>query len=148
MPQNTGASIFGVLLDGIRGRYADDESMGSGPGKKRVWNYSSPSVECAICAMGFMSVVPAHLMRSVGGGYDNESVAVTAMTLTFCLWMRSLRNQDKYSFLFGILAGVAYFYMVAAWGGKFLMGIFLFHTNPLKTLSRVKSPKWMAESMC
>ena len=26
-----------------------------------------------------MAVVPAHLMRSVGGGYDNESIALTAM---------------------------------------------------------------------
>ena len=28
-----------------------------------------------------MSVVPAHIMRSVGGGYDNESVAMTAMVM-------------------------------------------------------------------
>lgn len=30
-----------------------------------------------------MSVIPAHIMRSVAGGFDNESVAVTAMCLTF-----------------------------------------------------------------
>jgi dolichyl-diphosphooligosaccharide--protein glycosyltransferase len=26
-----------------------------------------------------MAIIPAHIMRSVGGGYDNESIAVTAM---------------------------------------------------------------------
>ena len=26
-----------------------------------------------------MAILPAHLMRSVGGGYDNESIAMTAM---------------------------------------------------------------------
>jgi dolichyl-diphosphooligosaccharide--protein glycosyltransferase len=36
-----------------------------------------------------MSVVPAHLMRSVGGGYDNESIAMTAMCATFYFWCRS-----------------------------------------------------------
>jgi len=28
---------------------------------------------------GIMAIVPAHLMRSIGGGYDNESIAVAAM---------------------------------------------------------------------
>ncbi|GBG25029.1 Dolichyl-diphosphooligosaccharide--protein glycosyltransferase subunit stt3 [Hondaea fermentalgiana] len=62
-----------------------------------------------------MSCVPAHTMRSVGGGYDNESIAVTAMSMTFFFWCRSLRSN--YSWPFGILSGLAYVYMVAAWGG-------------------------------
>lgn len=68
-------------------------------------------------AMGavIMSVIPAHLMRSIGGGYDNESVAMTTMTLTFYLWTRSLRSESSWPV--GILAGLAYGYMVAAWGG-------------------------------
>merc|ERR1712185_763939 len=32
--------------------------------------------------------VPAHIMRSVAGGFDNESVAISAMLLTFALWVR------------------------------------------------------------
>eukprot|EP00951_Prasinocladus_malaysianus_P001961 scaffold13965_cov48-Prasinocladus_malaysianus.AAC.2 len=62
-----------------------------------------------------MAIIPAHIMRSVGGGYDNESIAVTAMVGTFYFWVRSLRS-DK-SWPFGILAGLFYVYMVAAWGG-------------------------------
>ena len=41
-------------------------------------SYASGAAAAAI-----MSIVPAHLMRSVGGGYDNESVAITALCLTF-----------------------------------------------------------------
>ena len=109
LPQNTGGTIFGVVLDAAMGRYASDESMAAGSGRKRIFGLSSPAVESAVFAMAFMGIVPAHLMRSVGGGYDNESVAVTAMTLTFFLWMRSLRNADKYASVFGLLAGIAYF---------------------------------------
>jgi hypothetical protein len=67
-----------------------------------------------------MSVVPAHLMRSVGGGYDNESVAMTAMCLTFWLWLRSLRSPRAWPV--GFLAGLAYAFMAAAWGGYIFVG--------------------------
>jgi len=46
-----------------------------------------------LVTMFFMSIVPAHIMRSVGGGFDNESVAMTAMTLVFYFWTRSLRGS-------------------------------------------------------
>lgn len=62
-----------------------------------------------------MAVVPAHIMRSVGGGYDNESIAVTAMVATFVLWVRCLRHKTSWPLAF--FAGLAYIYMVAAWGG-------------------------------
>ena len=69
----------------------------------------------AVVASLVMSIVPAHTMRSVAGGYDNESLAVTAMVLTFFAWCRALR--DRKSWPIGALAGLAYVYMVAAWGG-------------------------------
>ena len=43
----------------------------------------SGSWRAAAAASLVMSVIPAHIMRSVAGGFDNESVAVTAMCLTF-----------------------------------------------------------------
>ena len=46
-------------------------------------------------AAAIMSVVPAHLMRCHGGGYDNESVAITAMCATFYLWVRALRSDPN-----------------------------------------------------
>ena len=50
------------------------------------------SYAASACAALCMATVPAHLMRSVGGGYDNESIALTAMCATFYLWCRSLRG--------------------------------------------------------
>jgi dolichyl-diphosphooligosaccharide--protein glycosyltransferase len=62
-----------------------------------------------------MSIIPAHIMRSVAGGYDNESVAVTALCATFYFWCRSLRNDS--SWWIGVFTGLAYTYMVMVWGG-------------------------------
>jgi len=75
----------------------------------------SRSPAAGLAAAAVMAVVPAHLQRSVGGGYDNESVAVSAMCATFWLWCRSLRHQGSWPI--GAVAGLAYAYMVAAWGG-------------------------------
>jgi dolichyl-diphosphooligosaccharide--protein glycosyltransferase len=33
-----------------------------------------------------VAILPAHIMRSVAGGYDNESIAVTAITAVFYWW--------------------------------------------------------------
>ncbi|KAL7543759.1 hypothetical protein ACHAXR_013057 [Thalassiosira sp. AJA248-18] len=147
LPQNSGGTIFGMVYDGLRGKYADDKSM-TGNYFPRLLGLSSPAVESAVFAMGFMAVVPAHLMRSVGGGYDNESVAVTAMTLTFFLWMRSLRTGDNYSHLWGVLAGVAYFYMVAAWGGYiFVLNLIGAHAAFLVLLGRFSTKVYLAYTL-
>lgn len=45
---------------------------------------------------------------------------MTAMLLTFYLWCRSLRTRRSWPI--GVLAGVAYIYMVAAWGGYIFVG--------------------------
>lgn len=73
------------------------------------------SANSAVGATAIMAVLPAHLMRSVAGGYDNESVAVTAIVATFYCWVRSLRTSRSWPF--AILCALAYIYMVAAWGG-------------------------------
>ncbi|KAL3810100.1 hypothetical protein ACHAXA_010924 [Cyclostephanos tholiformis] len=151
LPVNTGGNIFGMILDGIKGKYAeyDKSTVTIGGGDKpRVFGIHSPAAECAIFAMGFMGIVPAHLMRSVGGGYDNESVAITAMTLTFFLWMRSLRNGEKYGYLFGVLAGVAYFNMVAAWGGYvFVLNLIGAHAAFLVLFGRFSTKVYLAYTL-
>jgi hypothetical protein len=76
----------------------------------------APAVLAGVFTMAIMAIVPAHLMRSVGGGYDNESVAVTAMVTTFYCWVRSLRQGDPYSHWWGLVTALSYFGMVAAWG--------------------------------
>lgn len=82
-----------------------------------------------------MSIIPAHIMRSMGGGYDNESIAVTAMVAVFWLWCRSVRTPGSWPI--AVLAGLAHVYMVAAWGG------YVFVIN---MVSRQNSPSPAIES--
>lgn len=37
----------------------------------------SGSANAGAASALIMAIIPAHIMRSVGGGYDNESVAMT-----------------------------------------------------------------------
>mmetsp|Transcript_1295 Transcript_1295/g.2039 ORF Transcript_1295/g.2039 Transcript_1295/m.2039 type:complete len:1078 (+) Transcript_1295:168-3401(+) len=98
---------------------------------------STPALECAIATAIIMSILPAHIMRSVGGGYDNESIAMTAMTFTFYAWVRSLRGNATPNYTWSILAGIAYFYMVAAWGGYvFVLNLIGVHASLLVLLGR------------
>ena len=109
-----------------------------------------PYLECCIMTMLMMSIVPAHLMRSMGGGYDNESVAVTAMVLTFYCWIRSLRATNTVVSTMGIaiLTGLSYFYMVAAWGGYvFVLNLIGVHAAVLVGLGRFTNKTYLAYSL-
>eukprot|EP00750_Incisomonas_marina_P000789 INCI1059.2.p1 GENE.INCI1059.2~~INCI1059.2.p1 ORF type:complete len:986 (-),score=184.27 INCI1059.2:87-2996(-) len=107
-----------------------------------------------------MAIVPAHIMRSVGGGFDNESVAITAMCLTFYLWTRALRmpannpaavrdgTATRDSVIFGVLTGFAYINMAAAWGGfTFVLNLIAVHTAVLAILGRYSSRLHRAYSL-
>lgn len=99
----------------------------------------SPAVESALWAALIMSIVPAHLLRSVAGGYDNESVATTAMVVTFAAWTRTLRDNtsDVTTIAWGIITGLCYFYMVAAWGGYvFVINLIGVHASFLVLVGR------------
>jgi dolichyl-diphosphooligosaccharide--protein glycosyltransferase len=37
------------------------------------------TASAGVAAAAIMAIIPAHIMRSVAGGYDNESIALTAM---------------------------------------------------------------------
>ena len=106
----------------------------------------SGSGTAAVVAALVMSIVPAHTMRSVAGGYDNESLAVTAMCLTFYVWCRALRTPD--SWWIGALAGLAYSYMVAAWGGyTFVLNMVGLHAAVLVMYKRYSSSLHKAYSL-
>ena len=97
---------------------------------------ATPALESAVVTAFIMSMVPAHLMRSVAGGYDNESIAMFAMTITFYCWVRALRGTTV-NWMWSILSGVAYFYMVAAWGGYvFVLNLIGVHATVLVLLGR------------
>jgi dolichyl-diphosphooligosaccharide---protein glycosyltransferase len=105
----------------------------------------SGSLSAGAFAGLIMSIVPCHIMRSVGGGYDNESVAMTAMCATFYCWVRALRFDptasdgvpSRSSIIFGVLCGLAYVYMAAAWGGfVFVVNMIGLHAALLVPLGR------------
>ena len=89
-----------------------------------------PALESAVFTAFIMSIVPAHLLRSVAGGYDNESVATFAMEMTFWTWTLTLSaNSLLQASILGFISGLCYFYMVAAWGGYvFVINLIGVHT--------------------
>lgn len=106
----------------------------------------SKSANAAVISALIMAIIPAHIMRSVGGGYDNESIAVTAMVSTFYVWCRSLRTPNSWPI--GAFAGLAYFYMVAVWGGYiFVLNMIGVHAAGLVILGRYSSNLHRAYSL-
>jgi len=80
-----------------------------------------------LLAAVFISIVPGYISRSVAGSYDNEGVAITALLVTFWLFVRAVQTG---SLLASLLATLSYLYMVAAWGGY----IFIINLVPLYVL--------------
>lgn len=144
---NSSHTIFSMLKDLAYGRKSNS-SIQERDETKYTMGFSSLGLTSSIFAMWIMGIVPAHLTRSVGGGYDNESVAVSAMTLTFYLWVRSLREGEKYSYLYGLLSGIAYFYMVATWGGYvFVLNMIGLHATLLVLLGRFSTKVYLSYSL-
>jgi dolichyl-diphosphooligosaccharide--protein glycosyltransferase len=94
-----------------------------------------------------MAILPAHLMRSVAGGYDNESIAMTAICMTFYFWLRSIRGGRSW-WPWGPIAGLAYIYMVAAWGGYvFVINMVGVHAGLLVLVGKYNTTVYRAYSL-
>lgn len=48
--------------------------------------------ESALLAALFIAIVPSYISRSVAGSYDNEAVAIWALTNTFYLWIKAVNT--------------------------------------------------------
>jgi len=106
--------------------------------------YAAP--ESGIASAAIMAIVPAHLMRSIAGGFDNESLALTAMTGTYYLWIRSLRDEKSWGV--GAAAGIMYYYMVAVWGGYiFVLNMIGCHAGALVLLGRYSTGVYRSYSL-
>jgi dolichyl-diphosphooligosaccharide--protein glycosyltransferase len=88
-----------------------------------------------LTAAALVAVVPGYVSRSVAGSYDNEAVAIFALVNTFFMFMRAVNTG---SLLWAGLSSVAYYYMVAAWGGY----VFLANIIPLYALVMVLSGRF------
>jgi len=135
---------FGAVSSSFVGLMAYEAAYSAELSRKRPSR--SAALECGIVSAGIMAVVPAHLMRSIGGGFDNESLAFTTMTGTYYLWCRSIRNEKSWPV--GILAGIMYYYMVAVWGGYiFVLNMVGCHAGVLVLLGRYSTGVYRSYSL-
>jgi len=94
---------------------------------------SGGSGAALVAGCAIMAVVPAHTTKSMGGGFDNESVAITPMCAALFFWARSLRTPR--SWWIAALAGISYGCMAASWGGYvFLLNVIGAHAALLVLL--------------
>ena len=99
-------------------------------------------------AMSIMSMIPVHMMRSIGGNFNNESVANTPLVMTFWLWCRSLRANDDKSFWYGALAAVSYFCVAATWEGYiFVLNLIAVHAAILFFMGRFSTKIYKAYTL-
>jgi len=99
---------------------------------------ASRSVNAGIVAVGVMAFIPANLMRSVAGAFDNECMAVTFILSTYYLWVRSVRTPSSWPW--APLAALSYVFMVATWGGYiFVINAIGVHALMLVALGRFNS---------
>lgn len=98
----------------------------------------SGSANVGVISAAVMAIIPAHMMRSVAGGFDNESVAVAIMAATYYLWVRSLRTDNSWPWAF--LCAAMYVYAVASWGAyTFVINVIGIHAGVLVLLGRYRA---------
>eukprot|EP00439_Symbiodinium_sp_Y106_P070621 s3483_g12.t1 len=107
---------------------------------------ASESRSAGVAAGMVMAIIPAHMMRSSAGEYDNEAVAVTCFCATFWLWCRSIRTPRSWPW--GVLAGLAYFSAAATWGGYiFVNNLIGLHAAVLVALGQYNSGLYLAYTL-
>eukprot|EP00744_Colponema_vietnamica_P000636 GILI01001120.1.p1 GENE.GILI01001120.1~~GILI01001120.1.p1 ORF type:complete len:470 (+),score=149.77 GILI01001120.1:70-1479(+) len=101
--------------------------------------------EAGLLSALFMSVVPSYISRSVAGSYDNEGVAIFALVFSFYMWLKAVNTG---SILWSGLASLAYFYMVASWGGYvFIINVIPIHVMFLMLTGRLTNRVYVAYSV-
>ncbi|CAB9508694.1 glycosyltransferase subunit STT3A [Seminavis robusta] len=151
LPINTQHNLLQWIVDAVQGKYrpVNTSASASSTASSGEYPWLSPSAKVGMISMAMMAIVPAHLTRSMGGGYDNESIAVSAMCSTFYCWMRAMRSTNGIASaaIWGILTGLAYFYMVAAWGGYiFVLNLIGLHAAFLVGIGRFVDRTYVAYS--
>jgi dolichyl-diphosphooligosaccharide--protein glycosyltransferase len=71
----------------------------------------------------------------VGGSYDNEGVAIFALIFCFYLWIKAVHTG---SIMWSCLSALAYYYMVASWGGY----VFIINMIPIYIVIMILSGRY------
>jgi len=97
-----------------------------------------------LLAAALLAVVPGYISRSVAGSFDNEGIAIFALLFTYFLWVKSVNTG---SIFYATMCALAYFYMVAAWGGYvFIINLIPLHVLVLIVTGRYSSRLYVAYS--
>mmetsp|Transcript_67283 Transcript_67283/g.194601 ORF Transcript_67283/g.194601 Transcript_67283/m.194601 type:complete len:831 (+) Transcript_67283:105-2597(+) len=112
-----------------------------------MWAWeASESSNAALFAAAVMSILPAHIMRSMSGEFDNECVAVSTFCLVLWLWSRSVRTPSSWPC--GILAGIAYITAAVTWGGYiFINNLIGLHAAVLVVLGKYSTGLYRAYTL-
>eukprot|EP00727_Mastigamoeba_balamuthi_P008173 m51a1_g3977 putative dolichyl-diphosphooligosaccharide--protein glycosyltransferase subunit stt3a (707) ;mRNA; r:436502-439074 len=106
---------------------------------KEVWDERA-----ALLSAAFVSIAPGYVAHSVAGSYDNEAVAVFALVLTCCLWVKAVKRG---SVGWASACSVAYLYLAGSWGGYvFLANLIPLHVLVLLLTGRFSSRLYAAYS--
>lgn len=93
----------------------------------------------------FIATIPSYISRSVAGSYDNESVAIFALTNTFYLYLKSIKTGSMF---WGVCASLSYFYMVSSWGGyTFIINLIPIHALALLIIDKFSANLYTGYSM-
>ena len=140
IPVNSNGSLYSFVMDVING--TKSEVRVSSP------VHYSPAVTCGLISMCIMAILPAHLSRTVGGLFDNESLAIPTMVGTFYFWILSLRSSGNWHFMWSFAAALSYFGMVATWGGYvFVSNLIGVHAATLVGMGRFDTKIWASYSI-
>ena len=68
----------------------------------------------------FLALSPAYIGRTSLGFYDDETIGILGMLLTFLFYLRALKSDSKLStsILYSIAAGLSLGYVCASWGAS------------------------------
>jgi len=98
-----------------------------------------------LLAASFVATIPSYISRSVAGSYDNEAVAIFALTFTFYLYLKSIKTGSMF---WGVCASLSYFYMVSSWGGyTFIINLIPIHALALLIINKFSTNLYTGYSM-
>jgi len=141
----------GLLAWGPTGKYEPEMTLNNvcvmtGPWLSAVATFflAMTAAECSestgvgVVAAFVFAGIPAHLMRSMAGEFDNEAHAMAWFCATFYFWCRSVRTPRSWPW--AVLGALFYYFSVATWGGYiFVNNLIALHAAVIVAMGRYDS---------
>ncbi len=69
---------------------------------------------CGLLAAFFIAFSPGHIQRTIAGFFDNETIGVFCVLMTFLFFIRSVKSDKMYN---SIISGMFLGFLALSWGG-------------------------------